>query len=154
MIIYRFWKPKDQKKLLELNKQASKDGNFSYQDINQPILNIKKDFLKNGGNFWLAQKKSTKQLVGMIGLRVLKNTGKLKSLRVRPNFRRQGIAKKLMAIAEEYAKKQDLSKLISNVVKASEGPQILHQKLGFKKDLKRQKEFGNKFNVICYQKKL
>jgi ribosomal protein S18 acetylase RimI-like enzyme len=116
MFKYRVYKPKDKKKIKQLNQQSSVGQLADYAENKHPFKNIQKDYFAKGGRFWVVEDRNKAKIIGMIGLKkVNKKIGKMKSLRVHPDYRKQGIATKLVSILEKYAKQENLKKIVLGV---------------------------------------
>ena len=82
------------------------------------------------GGFWVATKES--DIAGMIGVQRLDDSvAEMRRLRVRPQFRRQGIATSLMSHAIRFCRDRDYLKIILDV-RVERQPAIqLFEKFGF-----------------------
>lgn len=155
MYQYRSYQSKDKDKVQLLNQQSSTKLLTDYAEDKKPLSNIQEDYFDKGGHFWVVEEAKENKLIGMIGLKIISHDiGKMKSLRVDPNYRRQGIAKKLIAILEEYAKDKGIKKIILGVGSDKDSlPAIkLYQSVGYKFTHKKEKVPG--VIALYYEKKL
>jgi ribosomal protein S18 acetylase RimI-like enzyme len=146
---------RDKEKIRLLNKQSSKGQLVDYTKDKKPFNNIQKDYFNKGGRFWVVEDIKENKIIGMIGLKIISpNIGKMKSLRVHPNYRRQGIAKKLVSILEKYAEDKEIKKIIlgvgddENFLPATK----LYKSLGYKFTHKKEKAPGA--TALYYEKEL
>lgn len=155
-IIYRSFSPKDNSKLKLLDKEASSGQLTNYSKMKRnPYNSIKEYFIDKGGRFWVAEDTDNHKIIGAIGLKLIsKGIGKMKSLRVHPNYRRKGIAKKLVSILEEYCKENNFTKITLGVGADNDSvPAVkLYESQGY--TLTDKKEFEDKSKAFYYEKKL
>ncbi len=155
-IIYRSFSPKDDSKLKLLDQETSfgQLANYSKMERN-PYNNIKEYFIKKGGRFWVAEDVDNRKIVAAIGLKLIsKGVGKMKSLRVHPDYRRKGIATKLVLLLEKYCRGTDFKKIILGVGTDNDSiPAVkLYKSKGY--ILTHMKEFEDKSKAYYYEKRL
>ncbi len=115
---------------------------------------LKKDFdeyIKSGGALFLAWHDNEAAGFAQCGLRhdYVEGTdsspvGYLEGIFVKEEYRRQGIAKKLLAVCQDWAKEQGCTEFASDCELVNEDSLKFHMKLGF--------EEVNR--IICFTKKL
>lgn len=155
MYKYRSYQSKDKNKVKLLNQQSSTKLLSDYAEDKKPLSSIQEDYFDKGGHFWVVEDTKETKIIGMIGLKSISpNVGKMKSLRVHPNYRRQGIAKKLIAMLEKYARDKGLKKIVLGVGNDEDSiPAIkLYQSLGYKFTHKKEKVPG--VIALYYEKEL
>lgn len=109
---------------------------------------IKNTFTEN--NFWnlfIAIDKED-NIVGTIGIKKYNNEVEIKRLCVKKDARGQGVAKKLLNVAEEYIKEKGIRHVFLYTTKKLENAVVFYDRSGFEIC-----EFVNE-NVVKYEKKL
>lgn len=81
--------------------------------------------------FFIAEENG--KVVGTIMIEKRRKLGYLGTVTVHPDFRRKGIATKLMETAINYARKRKIANTILHVISTNNPAKGLYQKLGFKK---------------------
>ncbi len=155
MYKYRSYQSADKEKVQILNKRSSIGQLDDYVRDKKPLANIKNDYFDKGGHFWVVDHINEDKIVGMIGLKIISSRiAKMKSLRVHPDHRRQGIAKKLISILEEYAKNKGIKKIILGVGDDEQSlPAInLYESLGYEFTHKKKKAPGAM--ALYYEKRM
>jgi len=93
--------------------------------------NVIKSFKKEPEGFIGIEENS--ELIAFIRIKTLKNnTCHISDLYVKKEFRGKGLGKKLMEIADEYAKRKGAKRITLNVRKDNEPALNLYKKSGFK----------------------
>jgi len=153
-ILFRTYKPSDWEAIKKLNALTSRDAFVSYQDIHTPIRAIQKKYFDDGGTFFVAENTKTNTIIGMVGVRFLKDgkRAKVKALRVSPKYRRRGIAYQLMQLAEEYAKENGRAEIVFGAAAKAIPAIRLYQKLGYIVDY--QKEVVKGVPAIFFRKEI
>lgn len=72
-------------------------------------------------------------VIGYAGMYHILTEGQIMNIAVIPEYRRQGIAEKLLSVLEEYARDNDVEVLTLEVRKANAPAISLYEKLGFEK---------------------
>jgi ribosomal protein S18 acetylase RimI-like enzyme len=155
MYKYRSYQSADKEKVRILNKLSSIGQLDDYSRDKKPLANIENDYFDKGGHFWVVDNVKKNKIVGMIGLKLItSDIAKMKSLRVHPDYRQQGIAKKLILILEEYAKDKGIKKIILGVGDDKQSmPAIkLYEALGYEFTHKKKKAPGA--IALYYEKKM
>ena len=118
---------------------------LDFDTLDSDILAIEETYRKsNGGCFWVAetnidddsdtQQKHRQKIVGTTAIRNLKqsvSTSELKRMYVRSDFRRLGIAQKLLDTAIDFAKSVGYSRLVLDSSKILIAARALYLKNGF-----------------------
>jgi len=117
--------------LRNLNLISSSKKLLSYTENKKDLLFLDK-YRENGGNFWVVI--SENLVIGMVGV-VFKGdrVAKIRALRVHPDFRKKGIATKLMMTLERYCKDHHIKKMVLGVSEDSMSAISLYQKFEFSK---------------------
>ena len=155
MYKYRSYQPADKVNVQILNKLSSIGQLDDYARDKKPLANIKNDYFDKGGHFWVVDHIKENKIVGMIGLKIISShIAKMKSLRVHPDYRKQGIAKKLISILEEHAQKKGIKKIVLGVGDDKQSlPAIkLYESLGYELTQKKKKAPGA--IALYYEKNL
>jgi ribosomal protein S18 acetylase RimI-like enzyme len=148
-IKYRIASEIDQGKLVELDTVSSDKVLAGYNQKKKNLLDVE-EYFKSGGCFWVAEKAGN--IVGMVAVRFLGGgRGKVKALRVHPDFRRQGIAKQLMDNLEKYCLEHSIKELVLGVMSKSVPAVKLYELLGYNKIEEKEVESGV---IACYYRKV
>lgn len=84
---------------------ASYNDKINLQKFDKDLTDIEKNYFQDNGHFWVVKNENGK-IIASLGLKNHKNnTAELKRVVVATEYRRQGIASKLLSIAIEFAKK-------------------------------------------------
>ena len=86
---------------------------YEFEEYREYIKNenILKEYILNGGNFWIAVDYEN-NVIGTIGAKILdKKTLEIKRVYLKKEFRGHGISQKMYDILEDFAIKQDFEKL-------------------------------------------
>ncbi|OQX51391.1 hypothetical protein B5M47_00865 [candidate division CPR3 bacterium 4484_211] len=119
-------------KLINLNQKDLGDL-YSEQSLIETSLHSK---------FWVAEKNHT--IVGMIGFSNLKNgIGMTVSLSVHPEYKKQGIGRRLLQAAKNYARKQGFRKVLA-LIHAQNKPMMI---LAIKEDFIPEGSLKNHFRT-------
>jgi ribosomal protein S18 acetylase RimI-like enzyme len=147
-ITYRVASVTDVKKLDILDLVSADEELSKYSRHKEDLFDVR-GYFQRGGCFWVAE--DNHKIVGMVGIRLSEGGEmKVKALRVHPDYRRQGIAKRLMKILENYCQEQGTKELILGVSKNSLPARTLYESLGYIKYKEKQFEPGK---IIYYYKK-
>ena len=82
--------------------------------------------------FLVAQDGETGQVIGYAGLLVVADEGYITNVAVFPEYRRQGVAAKLLAVFENFARGNHLAFLTLEVREGNAPAIALYEKLGFR----------------------
>ena len=82
--------------------------------------------------FLVAQDGETGQVIGYAGLLVVADEGYITNVAVFPEYRRQGVAAKLLAVFENFARGNHLAFLTLEVRESNRAAIGLYEKLGFR----------------------
>jgi len=118
--------------LRELFDAGVYEGQVHINDTGADIERLDEAYFceQAGGGFWVAIK--NQEIAGMIGVqRVDHSAAEMRRLRVRPQFRRQGVATALMEHAIRFCRDRDYLKVVLDV-RVERQPAIqLFEKFGF-----------------------
>ncbi len=108
-------------------------------EINSGILRAEEEYYYNNAyNFWFATDDGGK-IIGCVGLKRLNdNTGEIKKFFVVQDYRRKGVAQKLMEILLKAAVKHGFTELYLGTVDKLEAAQRFYEKYGFTRIMKQQ----------------
>lgn len=108
MIKIRKYQNKDQKQVFEIVKDLNSD---MPEDKLEDIKDIKKFYFQNQGSFFIAEDKN--KIIGTIGIEQEgKIKARIKRLYILEEYRRKGIAQKLLDKAINFCKKNKYKKVI------------------------------------------
>jgi len=151
-ISYRKAYEADQNGLEQLNRISSDEHLLKYSQEKSGLFDVAA-YEKSGGGFWVAEDTEKNLIVGMVGLRKINETsGKVKALRVNPNYRGQEIATSLMNLLEEYAKEKKYTEIVTGVNSSSTPAIKLYESLGYTKQS--EKEISPTVRAYYYHKEL
>lgn len=108
------------------------EGQVRINDTGADIEQLAEGYFSDGGysGFWVAVRDD--QVAGMIGVqRVDSSVAEVRRLRIRPQFRRQGIATALMEHAIRFCRDNDYLKIVLDVRVERQGAIHLFEKFGF-----------------------
>ena len=95
---------------IRLGQREDGTSNYSEQKLYSSQADLKAmadSYVRPGGNFWIARSSANGRIVGFVGLRCeSENVGTLKRLAVLPEYRRHGIARKLVETLIGWAKER------------------------------------------------
>ena len=108
--------------------------------------------MKHGVYFFIAQQNGS--VLGYLGISVILDEGYITNIAVFPEFRKKGIASKLLEFLFDFAKQKELS-FVSLEVRESNMPAIsLYKKFGFENEGFRKNFYTNpKENAIIMTKR-
>ncbi|MDP1723930.1 MAG: GNAT family N-acetyltransferase [Alphaproteobacteria bacterium] len=115
-------------------------------DINACILKAEEDFYYNNSyNFWYAVDNNG-IIIGSIGLKKIDNhRGEIKKFFVEQQYRKKGVAQKLMATLVKAAHKHHFDELYLGTVDTLQAAQSFYKKYGFSQITAQQLPLG--FNI-------
>lgn len=149
-IKYRIASSKDNENLKKLDSVTSTGELADYSRTKKDLFDVY-EYLRRKGCFWLAE--DNDKIVGMVGVRMGKEGKmKVKALRVHPKYQRQGIARKLMSMLEDYCKKNKDEEIILGVNRNSLPAIALYESLGYTRF--KEIAYGPGKTVYFYKKKL
>ncbi len=148
-ISYRTAEDADQQQILDLDVASSDIDLLNYtRKKGDKFLNIH-EYYASGGSFWVA--KTDNKIVGMVGLRFLGNgMAKVNALRVHPEYRKRGVAKKLMGMLEKYCEECDIKEIVLGVNKKTVSAIKLYGSLEYVKYDERK--VNDEMTAIYYKK--
>lgn len=151
-INYRDAVEEERSALEELSRESTTGRLCDYGDNKEGLFDVN-EYTKTGGNMWVAEDLDNKSIVGSIAVRFIdESTGKIKALRVHPDYRRNGIARKLIEILEGYCKEKQHLNVILGVGNDSLAAIKLYESLGFVRYEEKEVEPGN--SIFYYRKQL
>ena len=89
------------------------------------------EYIRSGGNMWMAVDDSDEILGTIAIMKKDKNTAELKSFYVNKKYRGNGISKKLFSVAMEYCKQINLHKIFLGTYDKMETAICFYKKRGF-----------------------
>jgi len=146
----RKYKEKDKEQIKELiTKTLHEIFNVSPpENVLEDIERIKQEYFENTGIFYVTIKKG--KIIGTIAIKKQDNkTAKLKRMYVDRDYRKTGIAQKLMKKIFRFCKKKGYEKIILSTCPEMKSAIRFYKKHGFK-EVKRNK----KKNQIFFEKEL
>ena len=120
---------------------------YEFEEYREYIKNenILKEYILNGGNFWIAVDYEN-NVIGTIGAKILdKKTLEIKRVYLKKEFRGHGISQKMYDILEDFAIKQDFENLFLGTYYKFERAIGFYSKNDFVEDETRPKEEGIKY---------
>ncbi len=136
MITIRTYTEADTKAVIDLVLRCQNDGTRPHVTVDdQPeLLHIREHYLKNGGNFWVAE--DEEKIIGSIalmncgdGIAVLKKFFVGESYRGRPFH----LGRRLYAVLLNFAQEQGIKKLLLDTPKNTKRAHRFYEKAGFQK---------------------
>lgn len=110
-------------------------------EITKDLKNIKSNYLKNDGNFWIAIDNQTGEVIGTVAILKINNEeAEFKRFYVRKDYRNKHIGFKLYSIAEEYANYSGIKTLYLVTGKESKKAHWIYYKNGWNRT---NKEYDN-----------
>ncbi|MFW9995954.1 MAG: GNAT family N-acetyltransferase [Candidatus Odinarchaeota archaeon] len=108
-------------------------------------------YIQEGGKFWVIESKG--KIIGLVGIRIVdENTAELINMRVKKDYRGQGLGKKLLAKAEKYCRNTGRQKIILHTAKRLVIARKMYESYGFK--LNNEQVVSGNFTVLSYIKDL
>lgn len=89
------------------------------------------ELLENERAFYLVAKNEFNQVMGYVGMWIVFDEGHITNLAIHPNFRRKGVANKLMVELIQVSKEKGVRYLTLEVRRTNNSAQELYQKMGF-----------------------
>lgn len=85
---------------------------YGFKEFEKNFLESDYDkFKKSGGNFWIVLNEANK-VIGTMALEKIENTGYLSGVYIHSEYRRNGIAQKLLQLAIEHAKEKNIDNIL------------------------------------------
>jgi ribosomal protein S18 acetylase RimI-like enzyme len=145
--IIRSFKAEDAATCRRLYRDGLLGGTLSPNDSGLDIDDIAGAYMKAGNHFWVAEAEG--KVVGMIGVQQHEeNIGEIRRLRVSKDFRRRGIASRLLDTAIHFCQEQQYLKVMLDTFTEREGAVKLFEKFGFRHS--RTKKIGEKDLMYFY----
>ncbi len=135
---------RDYATIRELYREGLLGGQASPRDTGADIENLYEGYFSDGGHsaFWVADYQD--QIIGMIGVQKCgENSGEVRRLRVRKNFRRLGVGARLVEQALNFCREHEYLKVTLDVREERFDAISLLEKLGFNLTRKREIEGRN-----------
>jgi GNAT superfamily N-acetyltransferase len=125
-----------------------------YPDVDpkydEDLRNIEREYLCPGSNFWVAE--AGDQLIGMVAAqRIDDRTGRLRRMRVTRDWRRQGVAGRLLQTIERFCREQGYARIILDTTEQQTAAHRLYEAWGFTRTGERSM---GAFRVFDYEKRL
>lgn len=119
------------------------DGDFA-DGWNENMLNQAFD----SGRFFAFGKRENGRLIGFIGITLGLDFADVESVYTDKEYRRKGIAEKLILTALDFIEKNEINKTLLEVKETNAGAIALYEKLGFKKISVRKRYYADGSNAV------
>lgn len=103
--------------------------------------------------FWVIDSKG--EIIGMVGITIVdENTAELIRMRVKGEYRRKGLGKKLLSVVEEYCTTIGTKRIILHTAKRLEIARKMYESQGFNLFNEQGINWPLKFTMLSYYKDL
>lgn len=134
-VAIRTYEPGDRDRIWEMHLEGVRDSRAQYPDVDNTsyeddLRNIERDYLCPGANFWVAEADGL--LIGMVAAqRIDDRTGRLRRMRVTADWRRRGVATRLLNTVEEFCREQGYTRLILDTTEQQTAAHRLYEGAAF-----------------------
>ncbi len=119
----------------------------------EPELKHHNSSMLEDRKFWVIDNQG--EIVGFVGIQVVgESTAELIRMRVKRNFRRQGLGRKLLLTAENYCREINMRRIELYTAKRLEIARRMYEKNGYKLYSEQEIPMPFKFTMMSYYKDL
>ena len=116
--------------------------------------NILKEDIKNKNYNYLVAKNNNGKIIGYIGISYVLDSADIISIVVHKDYTQKGIATLLLQEIFEFAKENNIQKIMLEVRRSNIPAQKLYEKHGFKQIAIRNNYYDNTEDALIYEKEL
>ena len=154
-VVIRTYQARDYDQVWALHLEGVRDSRAQYPDVDNSgyeddLRNIERDYLCPGSNFWVVE--ADGRLIGMAAAQRTDDcTGRLRRMRVTRDWRRKGVATRLLNTVEEFCREQGYTRLILDTTEQQTAAHRLYEGGGF---VRLGERMLGPFQVFDYEKDL
>ena len=154
-VVIRSYQAEEYDQVWALHLEGMRDSRAQYPGVDNSgyeddLRNIKRDYLCPGSNFWVAE--AEEQLIGMVAAqRIDDRTGRPRRMRVTRDWRRKGVATRLLNTVEEFCREQGYTRLILDTTEQQTAAHRLYEGAEF---VRVGDRMLGPFRVFDYEKSL